>query len=296
MKLSILKEFDVDTAQVILGKEYSSQSLNRISNDGAFLIIDESANPRYEFNAIFRETIQHITAERNFDLSPSRSLLLEYFLLRKMTNEAVEQAFELSDFVKMHDLLKEYSRQLTATGQGDQMIRLAPYAGDESPQGFLLRKTVEVMGHITNLNFVHAEIEAQELILESESSPIGDFIRKIAHASMMYVNFSKGAITEIDDAANELFDEVVITGDLEASDKVAILRIMADKAFIYEMVFGTGGTVVDPTGLITYLTPNTIGINSSLYNQTYNKIVDKNAIANTDPIRNKMEIRQALYC
>ena len=234
MKLSILKEFDVDTAQVILGKEYSLQSLNRISNDGAFLIIDESANPRYEFNAIFRETIQHITSERNFDLSPSRSLLLEYFLLRKMTNEALEQAFELSDFVRMHDLLKEYSRQLTATGQGDQMIRLAPYAGDESPQGSLLRKTVEVMGHITNLNFVQAEIEAQELILESESSPIGDFIRKIAHASMMYVNFSKGAITEIDDAANELFDEVVINGDLEASDKVAILRIMADKAFIYD--------------------------------------------------------------
>jgi hypothetical protein len=60
---------------------------------------------------------------------------------------------------------------------------------------------------------------------------------------------------------------------------------------IYEMVFGTGGTVVDPTGLITYLTPNTIGINSSLYNQTYNKIVDQGIIENTDPIRNKMEIR-----
>lgn len=60
---------------------------------------------------------------------------------------------------------------------------------------------------------------------------------------------------------------------------------------IYEMVFGTGGTVVDPTGLITYLTPNTIGVNSSLYNQTYSKIVDQNVIANTDPLRNKMEIR-----
>lgn len=60
---------------------------------------------------------------------------------------------------------------------------------------------------------------------------------------------------------------------------------------IYEMVFGTGGTVVDPTGLIAYLTPNTIGINSSLYNQTYRKIVDQNASENADPVRNKMEIR-----
>ncbi len=60
---------------------------------------------------------------------------------------------------------------------------------------------------------------------------------------------------------------------------------------IYEMVFGSGGTTVDPTGLITYLSPNTIGINSSLYNQTYSKVVDQNAVANTDPARNKMEIR-----
>jgi hypothetical protein len=60
---------------------------------------------------------------------------------------------------------------------------------------------------------------------------------------------------------------------------------------IYEMAFGTGGTVVDPTGLISYLTPNTVGVNSSLYNQTYAKIVDRNQPNNTDPIRNKMEVR-----
>jgi hypothetical protein len=60
---------------------------------------------------------------------------------------------------------------------------------------------------------------------------------------------------------------------------------------IYSMVFGTGGTTVDPTGLITYLTPNTIGINSNLYNQTYEKIVDQNVIENNDPTRNKMEVR-----
>ncbi len=63
------------------------------------------------------------------------------------------------------------------------------------------------------------------------------------------------------------------------------------KGTIYQMVFGTGGTTVDPTGLITYLTPNTTGTNSSLYNQTYAKVVDEFQKDNTDPIRNKMEIR-----
>lgn len=61
--------------------------------------------------------------------------------------------------------------------------------------------------------------------------------------------------------------------------------------WISEMVFGNGGTVVDPTGLITYLTPNTNGVNSSLYNQTFSKVVDQNSATNTDVVRNKMEIR-----
>lgn len=60
---------------------------------------------------------------------------------------------------------------------------------------------------------------------------------------------------------------------------------------IHSMAFGSGGTVVDPTGLISYLTPNTVGVNSSLYNQTFSKVVDEYSISNLDPTRNKMEIR-----
>jgi len=60
---------------------------------------------------------------------------------------------------------------------------------------------------------------------------------------------------------------------------------------IYEMVFGRGGTIVDQTGLIAYMTPNTIGINSNLYDQTYAKVVDPNATENNDPSRNKTEVR-----
>jgi hypothetical protein len=63
------------------------------------------------------------------------------------------------------------------------------------------------------------------------------------------------------------------------------------KGFIYQMSFGNGGTAVDPTGLIAYLTPNTVGINTSLYNETYQKVVDQNSVENADPIRNKMETR-----
>lgn len=73
---------------------------------------------------------------------------------------------------------------------------------------------------------------------------------------------------------------------------IALANSVADKGqnFIYEMNFGNGGTSVDPTGIITYLPTNTVGQNANLYNPTYAKIVDDTAIANPDPVNNKMTI------
>jgi len=74
---------------------------------------------------------------------------------------------------------------------------------------------------------------------------------------------------------------------------IALAESLANQGqgMIYEMSFGNGGTNVDPTGIITYLTPNSTGTNASLYNQTFTKVVDDRSTANTDPIRNKTETR-----
>ena len=73
----------------------------------------------------------------------------------------------------------------------------------------------------------------------------------------------------------------------------ALANSLANKTtgFVHEMAFGNGGTTVDTTGVITYLTPNSTGTNATLYNQTYYKVIDDNSATNKDTSRNKMEVR-----
>lgn len=74
---------------------------------------------------------------------------------------------------------------------------------------------------------------------------------------------------------------------------IALAESLSDsgRGFINAMAFGNGGTNVDPTGIITYLTPNSTGTNANLYNETYRKIVNDRSSSNTDPSRNKIEVR-----
>lgn len=64
--------------------------------------------------------------------------------------------------------------------------------------------------------------------------------------------------------------------------------------WVSKMAFGNGGSRVDPTGIITYLTPNTVGQNAALYNETYSKVIDASSNLNLDPTRNFMESRHIL--
>jgi hypothetical protein len=63
------------------------------------------------------------------------------------------------------------------------------------------------------------------------------------------------------------------------------------QGFIAEMSFGNGGSRIDPTGIITYLTPNSVGLSADLYNPKYSKNIDATNISNLDPARNFMEVR-----
>lgn len=60
----------------------------------------------------------------------------------------------------------------------------------------------------------------------------------------------------------------------------AIAKSLAQRqdGHIYTMVFGNGGSNVSGIGTITYQTPNVVGQEAALYNQTYSKIITETAM------------------
>jgi len=102
----------------------------------------------------------------------------------------------------------------------------------------------------------------------------------------------KGHIKIFDPVTQEVFIDKPNAIHYE-NMSISLAESLADegRGNIHEMVFGNGGTNVDPTGVITYLTPNSTGTNASLYNETYSKVVNDRSISNLDPTRNKIETR-----
>lgn len=75
------------------------------------------------------------------------------------------------------------------------------------------------------------------------------------------------------------------------SEAIAYSLSHRNTQYMYEMHFGNGGSAVDSTGVITYLTPNTNTQNAGLYNPTYYKIIDDTSDDNPDSQNNKMSVR-----
>jgi len=102
----------------------------------------------------------------------------------------------------------------------------------------------------------------------------------------------KGHIKIFDPVTNEVFIDKPNAINYE-NFSLAMANSISNQGIgtIAEMDFGNGGTRVDDTGIITYLTPNVIGSSASLYNQTYLKVVDAQQPTDLDPARNFMQVR-----
>jgi len=139
-KLSIIEEFDLEIASVILGKEFSEELLNRLAIDGLFVSASTTINRTYRFNPIIYEALTQIPHEDVEQMKGVQKKLAELFLIRGGFSKALHFAYESGDEELFTNIFRSSIRKMAAVGRGDLLIKWAHFAGDDSAQGEVIKK------------------------------------------------------------------------------------------------------------------------------------------------------------
>lgn len=145
--------------------------------------------------------------------------------VRDVSVDALNNLVQGGDSQLIFELLIANARQLAATGKGQQLIKMAPYMGDESVSGLAIRRGFIMLGHIVDLDYKTAEALANELYLEERNNPVFDFLEKITHYVFAICRLARGDLTGSLDAINISLESPLITSDLGDSDKINLIRI-----------------------------------------------------------------------
>jgi ATP/maltotriose-dependent transcriptional regulator MalT len=145
--------------------------------------------------------------------------------VQDITTKALHDAVNQKDPNLLYELFVTNVRQLAVTGKGQQLIKLAMFAGDNSADGVFLRRTFAILGHLVNLEYEISEALARELEIEAKDSPVYDFILKVIHYVYAISRFAKGDLQGSKKAIEIALKKERLSGDLDPIDKIQLIRI-----------------------------------------------------------------------
>lgn len=145
--------------------------------------------------------------------------------VKDVSLNALDAVMATGDTSLIFDLLISNARQLALTGKGQQLIKMAPYMGDESQSGLAIRRGFVMLGHVIDLDFDIAEALAKELHEEEKNNPVYDFLEKISNYVYAICRFARGDLEGAKLAINLSLESPVITSDLGDTDKIHLIRM-----------------------------------------------------------------------
>jgi DNA-binding CsgD family transcriptional regulator/tetratricopeptide (TPR) repeat protein len=145
--------------------------------------------------------------------------------IQVITTQALNHAISQTESNLLYELFVTNARQLAVTGKGQQLIKLAMFAGDNSADGVFLRRAFALLGHLVNLEYETSESLAHELEIEAKNSSIYDFILKVINYVYAICWFAKGDLQGSKNAINKALSKKRSSGDLDSVDKIQLIRI-----------------------------------------------------------------------
>ena len=233
-KLAIIEEFDLEIASVILDKDYSEELLNRIAIDGLFVTASSTTNRTYRFNPIIYEALTQIPLDPWDEKKDVQQKLAALFAQRKDFTKALHFAHESGIEEQFADIFRSSIRQMAAIGRGDLLIKWAHFAGDESAHGEVMKKAIRVVGHLVRSEFRSAEALASELEYIAGLSPDGKFLHRLSAMVKANIYFARGDFERTTQSLDIALSNLELDSALDSSDLLALLRLRARQAFLYD--------------------------------------------------------------
>ena len=234
LKLAIVEEFDLELAAIILGEDFSETYINKLAIDGMFISVSSGFQRNYTINPIIFEVLQELRNKSNSTENSTHKKLAQHFISKGAPAKALEHIFQSGDNERITEILRISIRDMAAIGRGDQIIRWAQYGADDSPAGEMMKKTIEVVGHMVNLDFKKAESMAAELNYVANQDPRLEFLKQLTAMVMSHVYFARGDFERSRSMINEALAKDYESVGIENVDKIALLRLQANIAYIYD--------------------------------------------------------------
>ena len=236
LKLGIIEEFDLEIAAIILGEDFSESYINKLAADGMFVSVSSGFQRTYKIIPIIFEVLQELRNSQKIQEVGTHAKIAQHFLEKGTPAEALEHIFKSGNSHQIMEILRISIRDMAAIGRGDQIIRWAQYGADEGPTGELMKKTIEVVGHLVNLDFELAEGMAAELNYVASLDSKTEFLTQLAAMILSHVYFARGDFERAQSVIDVALAKDFGIAGIENVDKIALLRLQADIAFIYDDV------------------------------------------------------------
>ena len=232
LKLSIVEEFDLEIAKVILQEKYSESYLNKLATDGLFVTTSSTVKRSFRFNSIIFEALSKIREENNEFFTKARENLVDFYISRNEISFALEHSFLLPHKERFTELLHSNLRDMAPIGRGDLMIKWSSYVGDNSPRGGVMKKTIKVVGNLINLDFAKAEALASEL--ESIAATETEFLDRLTAMVRAHIYFARGDFENSQKKIEIGLSPSQTESSLQNLDTIALIRVAASIAFLHD--------------------------------------------------------------
>lgn len=234
LKLSIVEEFDLEVAAIILGEDFTETYINKLATDGMFISVSSGIQRKYSMNPIIFEVLQELRGNNSSDDRKIHTKLAEYYKSIGSPSRALEHVFHSGSKAEIYEILRISIRDMAAIGRGDQIIRWAQYGADDTQLGQLMKRTIQVVGHLVNLDFEKVESMSAELNYVASQDSQFEFLTQLTAMVMSHVYFARGDFDRSIGMINQALEKDYGIAGIENVDKIALLRLRADIAYLFD--------------------------------------------------------------